>query len=402
MDTARQRRAIGLALAALVGLPALWLPASAGPAAPAQPVLLEDQDFEASAFPPAGWIAVDGEAELQGVPPRLVWEGSTCDVEPGTGGARAAWSIGGGSIGSGLGCGAGYGDEIVDSRLFYGPIDTRPYPGGVRVDFRFKLELPRPSAFSVCASTTDPNAPFACQTLGISQTAWTGLTAPIVLPEAAGQPDAYVVFWFIDLLPDGTLYEGAYVDNVTIHGLPSGLPTATPTPTTPGPPPTLTPTPTRTATPGTTATGSPSPTASATFTPSPTATGPSPTAATPSPTPTRPTSTPSATPTDTSEPGPTPTGPSATPTPSRTPTPTSAPATPSTGTASATAGTEQPTGTVTEAATPNEPTSTGEAVTPTVPPTLPPTVTKTPDAAGDETIFLPMALLGRLPGSSAR
>lgn len=246
------RAAAAAAVVAFLGASVLAVTASTGerlggdtsPAAGLAGPIIERQDFEGAAFPPAGWSVVDVAANTDGVPPRFVFSRQTCMVEPGMGGIAAAWSVGGGSLGDDLPCGSPYpGGTPIDSRLVY-RMDTTSLPGGIRANMRFRVDQPDLISFRLCASTGDPNEPYDCVHADALQQSWSEFAEPIAFPRAAGQTDAELVIAYADPSPSGS-HVGLVVDNVVIEGLltPTVTPTATVAPSrSPSPTPTQTPT----------------------------------------------------------------------------------------------------------------------------------------------------------------
>ena len=314
--------------------------ARAAPSAQSTPI--ETQSFEDPAFPPSGWEALDLWEE-PGQPAVHTWGRETCETAPG-GGNAIAWSVRGGSSGSALGCLDPYMGPVI-SVLRYGPIDTRPYPGGVAVDLLFKLEAPSAQSFTICAA--GPDTSFGCFGTGLEQTEWASFASPgVVFTDAANEEEVWIEFLYSAIPENPPAHFGVLIDLVEIVGLGGSLPTATsgPSPTasatttstpnapasptaTSGPtrPPTLTPPPTATGTalPSATATPAQSATPSNTplptttprpsLTPSPSATMAPPTATVPTATPATPTAAFTRLPTRTATPQPTPSiGPSAT------------------------------------------------------------------------------------------
>lgn len=280
----RALTALALVLSAATSLAALQ-PGGAWAAAGGrtQDVVIESQDFEGGTFPPPGWAAFDSLND----PAEFQWDRETCQVEPGVGGSRSVWALGGGSGGAGLSCGAEYVDP-VDTALIYGPIDTTGFPGGLRVSMRVWLDIPdlRPDAeaFMVCANPgPSPEQPVSCWGTGRVESGWEEF-APLDFPLSTGLTDVYVWIYYFDRMPEGG-HVGVFVDNIVIEGV-GGSGGSTPTPTTPtSATPTGTPsrtatgtatasdTPTATLGPGTmTATRTSTPTATRTGTTSPTIT----------------------------------------------------------------------------------------------------------------------------------
>jgi hypothetical protein len=215
-------------------------------AAPAQtdPVLVEYQDFEDEAFPPVGWKIYDVLALQAGErDPRITWGREVCDVDPRVGDAAAAWGVGGGSQGSQLTCGAPY-TQAVDSRLTYEDIDTRTFPGGLRVQLRLKVDLPQDEALYICASRNDDPDRLACRYPVDPPAGWITFREPLKYPAAANLPDAEIELIYRDREPQGNHF-GVFVDNISIEGLLEVFPTDTPAgPTDTPAPPTETPVPT--------------------------------------------------------------------------------------------------------------------------------------------------------------
>lgn len=242
----RRKLSIGCAAVSVVALTALLYAAEPSDAAasavdaPAQ-TRIASADFESTSFPPVGWRVVDQQSS----PPAYVWDRETCEVDPGTGGAAAAWALGGGSGGSGLACGSTYADA-VDTFLIYGPIDTRPFDEGIRVSLMVWLDMPASQSFIVCATHGPGESDFQCFETGVTETDWASF-APLDFPLTAGRTDVEVWINYRDREPSGG-HVGAFVDNVTIDGLSSGAP------------------PTVTATSSATATGAPQVTPSSTVT----------------------------------------------------------------------------------------------------------------------------------------
>jgi len=279
----RRRRAAGV-----VVVLALWLAAAvaAQPAAAtlaagdlgrtggthrAQGVIIEDQGFESTVFPPPGWIVVDQMYD----PPEYQWSRETCRVESPGGGGAAAWSVGGGAGGSGLACGTPY-TQAVDTFLVYGPIDTRSFPGGIRVSMRVWLDMPRTDSFIVCATHGPGVSDYSCYDTGATQSDWDRF-APLDFPLTAGRTDVDVWINYRDRLPPGG-HVGVFIDNVRIEGMGQAetptTPAAGPSPTGTQTVPTLTPaTGTSTGTATTEPGASPSPSPTPTMTTQPPVTG---------------------------------------------------------------------------------------------------------------------------------
>ncbi len=202
------------------------------------PIEIHRQTFEGDEFPPPGWSVLDAQAQEEGVPPRYTFSREMCLVQPLVGGTHDSWAVGGGSEGEKLPCGTPYpAGTPVWSWLVY-TLDTRPYPAGLQVNLRFRLDQPTQESFLVCATTGDVSNPFHCYRTNGTQTGWTSFVGDLDFSVAANQADASVFVSYQDPSPAGTHF-GVFVDNIVIKGL-----LDTPSPTIPPQPPTATNTPT--------------------------------------------------------------------------------------------------------------------------------------------------------------
>ncbi len=251
-------------------------PLSAAPTA--QSTVLEEQSFEDPSFPPPGWESVDVFASQGGTNPQYTWGRETCDPAPG-GGDAVAWSVRDGEAGAMLGCLDPYLSSVF-TILRFGPIDTQSYPGGLEVNFLFKLQAPSVQSFTVCVVGEGVGEEYGCFGTGIDETDWATFPDPgMVFTDAGNRQSVWVEIRYSDILAQGGDY-GALIDEVVIRGrggsggpTPTRFPSATAGPTRP---PTLTPRPTGTqeatpsVTPSPTTTTPPTgvPTNSATLTPS--------------------------------------------------------------------------------------------------------------------------------------
>lgn len=223
------------------------------------PTIIEEEGFEGETFPPEGWEVIDDISDTEGANIVNGWSRQICEV-PTNGGDASAWSVGGGSQGSQLACGAAF-TQPQASQLVHPHIDASGFPVGVQIQFSFYVDWrlqeetvangffvcvrPAPTEQGVCRYFTDT------LTNPIPRKRWLTPSNPLLFTQLAGKPDAEMFFLFVDQAPDGT-HSGVFVDNVVISGL-SEAPTATPTATRGAP--TVTHTPTRQVTVG------PSPTA---------------------------------------------------------------------------------------------------------------------------------------------
>lgn len=237
-------------------------PERAGDAADqADPEIIEAQDFEAATFPPTGWELRDLINGTTGAAIRHGWSRQVCETPDGSQGA--AWSVGGGTDGAGLACGAAYA-RPVNSWLVRSGVDTRAYPGGLLVTLNLWVDTPTPAPgepepFRVCM-LPQGQTQARCYSFNLQPTQrrrWLELREPLSFPEAASHDTVDILFVYLDLAPSGT-QSGAFVDNVVVMGLPEASPptetpaatagataTSTRTPTRgPTPTPTLRPTPT--------------------------------------------------------------------------------------------------------------------------------------------------------------
>ena len=198
--------------------------------------LIEFQPFEDEVFPPEGWGAWDRIKRRQGnlVDIDYTWGRETCDLDEQFGYDYAVWSSGGGAKGSLLTPCKEY-PEAVSSRLFYDRLNTVDYPGGLTVNFTFKLDVPVIGSFVICAPIKDDASHYQCfWPLETDTEGWKTFPEPIAFTSAAGLTGAEVVFAYEDLTPDGT-HIGVYLDNVdieaalTVPGAPTLTPSVTPT-----------------------------------------------------------------------------------------------------------------------------------------------------------------------------
>jgi len=105
-----------------------------------------------------------------------------------------------------------------------------------------RLDVPRPEAFQICASTEDP-ATIACSRPTDTTPRWfDGFETPLRFPRSAGLADAALVFIYLDASPTGG-NTGAYIDDLVIEGVVEDAP-----PTVPAPSESPVPTPDATAT----------------------------------------------------------------------------------------------------------------------------------------------------------
>lgn len=176
-----------------------------------------------------------------------------CESPDGSQGA--AWSVGGGTDGAGLACGAAY-TRPVESYLTRSGVDTRSFQGGLLVTLNLWVDSPAPSPgepepFRVCMLPRGQTQA-RCFSFNLQPTQrrrWLELREPLSFPEAANREAVDILFVYRDLAPSGT-QSGVFIDNVVIMGLPGAAP---PTET-PATPPTGQATATRTATRGPSAT----------------------------------------------------------------------------------------------------------------------------------------------------
>lgn|GEM_PF-5154471 len=203
-----------------------------------------EEDFEGD-FPPEGWTTYDLRV-AQGQQENYTWGNqdvllaAPAPGRPG-GGLKAPWSIGGGRLGANLSPGSNY-DQPVATDLVYGPFDATDFDGGVQVNLLLYLDgpvgfLPNGTnevvlSFRVCASTPVPTE-LRCYSLNYRsgdgtdlRKRWLSLQDPLKFPFAAGLPAARIYFRVEDATPTGT-HTGSLIDNVTIEGLSSSVPTAT-------------------------------------------------------------------------------------------------------------------------------------------------------------------------------
>lgn len=217
------------------------------------PEIIEVQDFENTAFPPTAWELRDVINGTTGASIGHGWSRQVCETPDGSQGA--AWSVGGGTDGAGLACGAAY-TRPVESYLLRSGIDTRSFQGGLLVTLNLWVDSPAPSPgepepFRVCLLPRGQTQA-RCFTFNLQPSQrrrWLELREPLSFPEAANREAVDILFVYRDLAPSGTL-SGVFVDNVVIMGLPGAAP-STDTPETP---PTGQATATRTPTRGPTAT----------------------------------------------------------------------------------------------------------------------------------------------------
>jgi hypothetical protein len=220
---------------------ALGAPRPLGPAQDKD--LIAFEQFEGATWPPEGWLVVDRKV-ASGTPARFAWGRETCEVPPTTGGSGAAWSIGGGSEGSQLACWAPY-SQPVETWLVYQGIDTTNYPGGLSLQFNFKLDMPRNDAFRFCLIRDPSSTQAQCYTFNnlteAQRNRWLNL-ADSVLENTSGYPALSVAFLYLDDTPNGTT-RGAIVDNILMEGLKDAQQPTEPSQTNQPPGPTRTPLP---------------------------------------------------------------------------------------------------------------------------------------------------------------
>ncbi|MEO8082970.1 MAG: hypothetical protein ABI780_04055 [Ardenticatenales bacterium] len=205
-------------------------------------VPVTSEDFEGD-FPPDGWTTYDSRTR-QGQTENYTWGNQDIVVAPPRqgfpdgGGLKAPWAIGGGRLGASLTPGSTY-DQPLSSVLQFGPFDASDFDGGVQVNFLTYLDGPVDAArgalasFGVCVTTTPDPLNGSCKGIIVSQSdgtdlrkTWLSLREPMAFPLAARPPAVYVSFIAQDLTAAGT-FTGSLIDNVTIEGLSSSVPTST-------------------------------------------------------------------------------------------------------------------------------------------------------------------------------
>ncbi len=203
-------------------------------------VPVASEDFEGD-FPPPGWTTFDLRARGGGTE-NYTWGNQELIValpangRPG-GDLRAPWAMGGGRLGAAVAPGSNYTQPLA-SALVYGPFDASDFDGGVQVDFLSYLDGPVDAvdgsltSFGVCVTTPDPNNT-PCRGLIVRapdgsdlRKRWLSLREPMKFPLAAGLSAVSVYFLARDDNPTGA-HTASLIDNVTIEGLSSSVPTAT-------------------------------------------------------------------------------------------------------------------------------------------------------------------------------
>ena len=198
---------------------------------------IEFQQFEGDTFPPEGWTTWDNDNRTGGPDETYTWGTQDCDIPTDSLGLKAAWSVGGGRLGQELLCAGNY-DQPARSWLLRTDIDSSDYPGGIQVNMRFKVDLPRDEAFEICGSTESPTTIACSHAVAPTPGRWLSFRDPIVFNRAGGLTDAVIILRYVDESPGGGNI-GVFIDDLVIEGvLGEAPPTVTPTPedeSTPGP-----------------------------------------------------------------------------------------------------------------------------------------------------------------------
>lgn len=202
---------------------------------PSQIALIHEQSFDGSVFPPEGWNTFDALARENGAADSVTWDRETCTSASAP---AMAWSGGGGAKGTNYACGGRITDGAI-SVLRYGPIDTRPFPDGIQVNLRFRLDsptAPTQSLLAICAPVPGRQTQDCRGPTNRFVDPWSRFADPLLFDDVGGEAEVYIVFSYEDRQPDGQHW-GAMIDDVIIEGI-RALPTATASPT-PAPRPTI-------------------------------------------------------------------------------------------------------------------------------------------------------------------
>ncbi len=193
------------------------------------------EGFDAEEFPPPGWLyGISGVTDT----PEFQWSRETCDIDNRiAGNVAAAWSVGGGTGGDALACGAPYTQPVL-AFLLTGPYDARGLAGGVELEWRSHHNIPAnrgnqfpfgicillPGGNSQCSIPQDAEVP-----------GWSRYRSDPFL-DVAGLEEVSFYLLYRDATPTGQ-DTGAFVDELKVIGLTSPEPTATQAPRTSVPPP---------------------------------------------------------------------------------------------------------------------------------------------------------------------
>jgi hypothetical protein len=247
--------------------PEVWMVATAQPGVQEEPIEIPapqqgigivrvvSESFEDPAFPSittSKWSLSDRCSIFPGRSDVIGWGRRTCDASAGS---ASLWSVGGGTFGKTLACGADYPASVSDPRRTCANVDTllryttldMSTQACLRVTFDYKADMP-PGALRLAVGERDdegnitfttPVTDFADNTNGEWQR---GVIRNF--PEAGHKPRVVLGFFYFDA--SGTEgYQGATIDNVLIDAMsvdcnappfpsptvPTLVPTATETPT---------------------------------------------------------------------------------------------------------------------------------------------------------------------------